>query len=71
MSKCSQFGNKDAVSGEIKYDYADLSRTYENKCGLEGKYFNESSLSIKAIQIPLIYPLRTSIIVFLYFYLLS
>ena len=66
MSKCSQFGNKDVVTGKIKYDYADLSRIYEDKCGLEGKYFNETSPSIKAIQIPLIYPLRTSFIVFLF-----
>jgi hypothetical protein len=40
-SKCEFFGSKDINSDIISYDYADLSRKYEDKCGLEGKYFDQ------------------------------
>jgi hypothetical protein len=40
-SKCEFFGSKDINSDIISYDYADLSRKYEDKCGIEGKYFEQ------------------------------
>jgi hypothetical protein len=40
-SKCEFFGSKDINSDIISYDYADLSRKYEDKCGVEGKYFDQ------------------------------
>lgn len=33
------FGSKDINTDIVSYDYADLSRKYEDKCGIEGKYF--------------------------------
>lgn len=39
LSLCSQFGIKNLVSGEIKYQYADICRETEKLCGKEGKYF--------------------------------
>lgn len=41
LNKCKYFGKKDIISGKILYDYADLSRKDENKCGIEGKCFEE------------------------------
>ena len=39
LSRCSFFGERNIVSGEIKYNYADLTRY--NECGNSGKYFKE------------------------------
>jgi hypothetical protein len=41
LSKCKKFGEKDIITDEITYDYADSCRKYENKCGNEGKYFEQ------------------------------
>ena len=40
-SKCEFFGSKDINTDIISYDYSDLSRKDENKCGVEGKYFKQ------------------------------
>lgn len=68
LSKCSQFGTKDIVTGEIKYDYADLSRMSEDKCGLEGKQFNETSLIVKVLQYAFINELPTKSLIALFFF---
>ena len=39
LSKCRRFGERDMESGRITYEYADLCRKNENKCGQVGKYF--------------------------------
>ena len=39
LNSCTKFGEKNILSGEIKYDYIDLCRKDKDKCGLEGKYF--------------------------------
>jgi len=39
FSKCSFFGEKNIITGEIKYDFADLSRDNEKKCGVNGTYY--------------------------------
>jgi len=39
ISKCNKFGTKDVITDTIVYDFADMSRQNENKCGNEGKYF--------------------------------
>lgn len=44
LNKCKYFGKKDLLSNEITYDYAELCRSNEDKCGQEGKYFQEDSL---------------------------
>jgi hypothetical protein len=41
LSECGYFGKKNVVSDEIKYEYADLCRYDETKCGIEGKYFED------------------------------
>ena len=42
LSKCKKFGEKNIISNEIKYDYAEGCRNDELKCGKEGKYFEEN-----------------------------
>lgn len=39
LSKCEFFGTKNIHSDVIEYDYADLCRSDQDKCGLEGKHF--------------------------------
>ena len=39
LSKCRRFGERDSESGRITYEYADLCRKNEMKCGKEAKYF--------------------------------
>ena len=41
FSKCANFGNKDILTDNISYDFADLCRNDKDKCGLEGKYFEK------------------------------
>lgn len=40
LSKCRRFGERDSDSGRITYEYADLCRKNEHKCGPSGKYFD-------------------------------
>jgi hypothetical protein len=39
LSKCRRFGEIDPESGRVSYEYADLCRKNEQKCGPVGKYF--------------------------------
>jgi hypothetical protein len=41
LNKCENFGEKNIITDEITYNYADSCRSDENKCGKEGKYFIE------------------------------
>lgn len=41
LSRCSFFGEKDVITGEIKYNYADISRFNENLCGINGTYYKK------------------------------
>ena len=67
LSKCSQFGKKDLITGEITYEYADLSRMADDKCGLEGRNYYESILIIQALQFAFIHNLPNKIVVALIF----
>jgi hypothetical protein len=67
LSRCSQFGTKDVLTGEITYEYADLSRMANDKCGLEALYYNESNLIIQALQFAFINNLPMKAIVALFF----
>ena len=67
LSKCSQFGKKDLITGEITYEYADLSRMADDKCGLEGRNYYESILIIQALQFAFIHNLPNKIVVGLIF----
>lgn len=51
LNRCEKFGTKDIVTDEIHYDFADLCRKDETKCGKEGKYFViEENLPAKQIR---------------------
>lgn len=39
LSKCKKFGKLDILSGEFKYDYADICRRSSSKCGINGVFF--------------------------------
>ena len=54
LSKCEKFGKKDIINNKITYDYADMCRKYESKCGIEGKYFEEDTdLNLKLKKLKL------------------
>ena len=40
-SKCLKFGERDIYTGEINYDYVSSCRNTEDKCGLEGKFYDD------------------------------
>jgi hypothetical protein len=39
LNKCYKFGKKNIITDKVIYDYADMTRQDENKCGNEGKHF--------------------------------
>ena len=41
FSKCANFGTKDITTDIIIYDFADSCRYDRNKCGNEGKYYQQ------------------------------
>ena len=43
FNRCEKFGEKNIVTNEIRYDYADLCRTNESKCGQKGLHFKEEN----------------------------
>jgi hypothetical protein len=55
FAKCEKFGEKNIISGEINYEYADLCRKDESKCGHEATYFEkEKFINFKIIKHKLI-----------------
>jgi len=48
---CEKFGTKNIITDKITYDYADLCRQLNDKCGEEGKYFeNEPYIKSKIMK---------------------
>jgi hypothetical protein len=45
LNICEKFGNKNIITDKITYDYADLCRQSDTKCGEEGKYFTPFYIS--------------------------
>ena len=41
LNRCSKYGEKNIVTNQIRYDYADLCRGNENKCGKLAKGWEE------------------------------
>lgn len=67
MSKCQNFGSKDIITNKITYDYADLCREDESKCGKEGKFFEkEENINLKILT----HKLFTSSPYFLFIFML-
>ena len=51
FAKCNKFGDKNIINDEITYDYVELCRSDENKCGHEGKYFEkEKNIKLKILK---------------------
>ena len=49
QDKCLKYGEKNVVTGEINYQYADFVRKQDLQCGLKGKHFIQ-----KKIETPLL-----------------
>ena len=43
FGKCKLFGEKNILTGEIKYDYAELCRLNNNKCNITGNYYESTN----------------------------
>jgi len=39
LARCTKFGEKDIITNVIKYDYAEICRKDEQKCGKQATYF--------------------------------
>lgn len=50
IKKCMMFGEKDIVSNKIYYDSPEWCRRSEDKCGVEGKYFEELPQERKIVR---------------------
>jgi hypothetical protein len=48
--KCSMFGYKNLVTNEVNYNLASICREDKNKCGLEGKFYEELKSHNKIIR---------------------
>jgi len=49
QDKCLKYGEKNVVTGEINYQYADIVRKQDLQCGLKGKHFLQ-----KKVEMPLL-----------------
>ena len=50
-NNCNKFGDKNIITNKISYDFADMCRKDENKCGHEGKYFElEKNIELKIVM---------------------
>ena len=64
LNKCSKFGEKNILTDDITYDFADSCRKDENKCGKEGKYFSEEkNINLKILKHKMINKLPEFLIV--------
>lgn len=51
LNKCHKFGEKNIITDEITYQYADSCRLDESKCGKEGLYFEEEkNIELKILK---------------------
>lgn len=67
FNRCDKFGEKDIISDEISYKYADSCRDDENKCGLEGKEFiEEKNINLKILKHKIISNIPNTMIIISY-----
>ena len=65
FNKCEKFGEKNIISDKVSYDYAELCRKDESKCGYEGKYFEEEKyIDLKIIKHKIISNMPNNIFIF-------
>ena len=51
FSKCEKFGEKNIITNKITYEYVNLCRKDESKCGQNGIYFEEEkNISMKILK---------------------
>jgi hypothetical protein len=51
LNKCEKFGEKNIITDEITYKYADSCRSDDSKCGNEGIYFEEEpNIDLKILK---------------------
>jgi hypothetical protein len=63
LSKCSKFGNKNIITGEITNKYADSTRNDNTLCGINATYYKKDNfVEIKRILYYTIHPITISII---------
>jgi len=67
--KCSLFGEKNIITDEIEYNFAESCRNDDNKCGYEGKYFTEMTVQQKTLS-NLLNSFRDTNTILLYIFLL-
>lgn len=71
LAKCEAFGRKNILTNEINYEYADLCRDNETKCGLQGKSFEEEpNVELKIFKHDFLRNSPISILIITYMYLL-
>jgi hypothetical protein len=57
FSKCTKFGNKNIITGEITNNYADSVRNDKKLCGINGIYFEmDNYVEFKKITYYIIHP---------------
>ena len=72
LSNCQKFGDKDIIKNKITYDYADLCRNDESKCGQKGKYFEkEENINYKILKHKLLSSSPYLLIIIYYLYFIS
>ena len=73
FNKCKKFGDKNPVSGEITYRYADECRGDESACGMEGKYFEDSKyINFRLFKYAIVSDVPNNVIIsmiLIYFYI--
>lgn len=50
LGKCEKFGNKNIVSGEITYVFAESCRIDDDQCGKNGKHFESKDNNVTATK---------------------
>ena len=66
FNKCEKFGEKNIVTDEIDYEFANSCRKNENQCGGEGKFFiEEPNIWTKIIFYKLLIPCSISMVFFI------
>lgn len=41
LGRCSLFGKKNIITGEVTYEFADICRLTPNKCGYNGSLYQD------------------------------
>ena len=41
LAKCTKFGHKNVITGQVFHEFADICRNDEKQCGINGTYFKQ------------------------------